>query len=179
MATWIALMGSPRSDGNSARACRDFADWVAFSKPDVDLRVFDVSDMDFEACIGCDICREGYECFRNDDADEMLSVLADAEKLFVFTPVYFAGLPGTFKGLVDRFQPLFWKRLDLKAEGGDLPAKRRAAIVLFGDGDDPHGYEPAVASMRSAFALADFAIEEVQPCIGGATQPDFTALVGG
>ena len=176
MATWVALMGSPRADGNSARACRDFAQWVASNRPDVELRVFEAASMDFDPCIACDICRDDYECFRGDDADEMLAALADAEKLFVFTPVYFAGLPGVFKGLIDRFQPLFWKRLDLKAAGNDLPPKRRAAIVVFGDGEDPHGYEPAVVSMRSAFALADFAIEEVQPCIGGSIEPDFAAL---
>jgi HKD family nuclease len=34
-------MGSPRADGNSARACLDFAQWVASNMPDVELRVFE------------------------------------------------------------------------------------------------------------------------------------------
>ena len=37
---------------------------------------------------------------------------------------------------------------------------------MVGDGGDPHGYEPLVASVRSSMALAGFAIEETVPLIG-------------
>jgi len=176
MATWVVLVGSSRKNGRSAKAAAEFARWVAQKKPQVELEVFSIGQLDLEPCTGCNMCTKTYTCIKEDDANTVLEHVLAAERLVVFTPVYFAGLPAPFKALIDRFQPLFWKRADLKKAGQDLLVKRPASVVVFGEGNDPHGWEPAVVSLRSALALADFALADVQACIGRSAKPDYSAL---
>ena len=82
------------------------------------------------------------------------------------SPIYFAGAPSQLKAVLDRLQPFFWPYLERRKKGEPLPAKRPLSLFVVGDGGDPHGYGPLVASVRSSMALAGFAIEETVPLIG-------------
>ena len=97
---------------------------------------------------------------------QLIDALDGADRVMMAVPVYFAGAPSQMKAVLDRLQPYFWQYLDRKKAG--LPPREKRPLTLFvvGDGGDPHGYEPLVASVRSSMALAGFAIEEIVPLIG-------------
>ena len=86
--------------------------------------------------------------------------------VFVVSPVYFSGAPSQFKAVLDRLQPLFWRRLAIKKSGEPLPRKRPAFLYVVGSGGDPHGYQSLFSEVASSFALADLRVSLMQDFIG-------------
>ncbi len=173
MATWLMINGSPRRNGNSARLVRRIEALVAERYSSVELITISIADLDVSGCNGCEYCRTQGECNISDDMTRVIELLASVGRVIVVTPIYFAGVPSQFKALLDRLQPLFWKRETLKRAGSPLPEKRPVSLFVLGEGGDPHGFEPLIATLRSALALADLKVERVTPLIG--SRPDSLA----
>lgn len=95
----------------------------------------------------------------SDDMDFIHDSMAASVELYVVSPIYFAGVPSQMKAVLDRMQPLFFTRDASKS-------KRKASLVLVGSGGDPHGFDPAVVTTRSALAVAGFGLSKVVACIG-------------
>ncbi|MGN0301450.1 MAG: flavodoxin family protein [Anaerotardibacter sp.] len=164
----ILLVGSPRINGNSAKVITLIEKHFLLECPDDEIIRYDLADLNVTGCNGCDYCRINPCCVIDDDANDVIDEIINADQVYLACPVYFSGVPSQLKALLDRFQPLFWERLELKKSGEELPPKKPLKVYLLGDSmaDDPHGYEPALATIRSAFALANYEIDEVRPYIG-------------
>lgn len=98
-------------------------------------------------------------CFMSDDMKVVREHLDAADELIVVCPVYFAGAPSQMKALMDRLQPYYWSNLR-KAD------KRPMTLHIVGEGGDPHGFDPLIGSVRSAFAVAGFALDSVLDWVG-------------
>ena len=166
MGTWVVINGSPRLNGKCARLIRMLKASIEQSHPEVSLVEYEVGRMDVSGCNGCEFCKTNEECIIEDDMMQFIDDLNKAERVFLVAPIYFAGAPSQLKAVLDRLQPFFWSYLDRKKASRPLPAKRPLSLFVVGDGGDPHGYEPLVASVRSSMALAGFALEETVPLIG-------------
>lgn len=175
----VLIVGSPRINGNSAKAASLLEKHFAFEQPEVQIERFDVADMDITGCNGCDYCQTEGQCIISDGANNILDALDTADVAYLVSPIYFGGVPSQCKAMLDRFQPLFWDRIELKREGKPLPEKRPLKVFLFGDsmGNDPHGYESALVSIRSAFALANFEIVSVKTFIGPKKNLSYESVV--
>ena len=166
MANVVVVVGSPRPNGACAKLARKVMMQLAHVNPEISAEVFSISDYRIDPCNGCEYCRSHNKCVQSDDMTYILETIMNSDHLLVITPVYFASVPSQFKALLDRFQPLFWKRIELKQTNQPLPKKRSAYLCVVGDGEDPHGYEPLVTTIRSALALADYSVDDVQTFIG-------------
>lgn len=165
MADYAIMVGSPRANGTSAKLARKVAVMLEAAHPDAHVHLISAANLGVAGCNGCEYCRNHDGCVIGDDMGEVLSILERADVLLVISPVYFAGAPSQFKAILDRFQPLYWRRKEARASGEELPAKRPAYVCIVGDGGDPHGYDPLVTTLRSALALAGFQIANVQAFI--------------
>lgn len=166
MAKWLIINGSPRINGKSARVVRMLIAQLEATQPEVELGLFEVATSRIEGCNGCEFCETAGTCIYDDDMAGLIEQLDSAQRVLLVAPIYFAGAPSQAKAMLDRMQPYFWPYLERKRTGQPLPAKRPLNLFVVGDGGDPHGYEPLVASVRSSMALAGFAIEEVIPLVG-------------
>lgn len=166
MGTWVVINGSPRLNGKCARTIRMLKMSIEQGYPEVNLVEYEVGCMDVSGCNGCEFCKTNDGCIIEDDMTQFIDDLDTAERVFLVSPIYFAGAPSQLKAVLDRLQPFFWSYLERRKKGKPLPAKRPLSLFVVGDGGDPHGYEPLVASVRSSMALAGFAIEETVPLIG-------------
>ncbi len=166
MTRWVVVNGSPRLNGKSARVVRMLKLLIEQRTPEVELVEFEVGRMDVSGCNGCEFCRTNGECVMDDDMTQFIDELDSADRVLLVVPVYFAGVPSQMKAVLDRLQPYFWPYLERKKAGETLPEKRPLSLFVVGDGGDPHGYDPLVASVRSSMALAGFSIDEVIPLIG-------------
>ena len=166
MAPWVIVNGSPRLNGKSAKVVRMLKMLIGQKHPEVELVEFEVGRMDVSGCNGCEFCAANSECIIEDDMAELIEAIDAAERILLVTPIYFAGAPSQMKAVLDRLQPYFWPYLECRKQG--LPPREKRPLDLFvvGDGGDPHGFEPLVASVRSSMALAGYAIEETVPLIG-------------
>lgn len=166
MAKWLIVNGSPRINGKSARVVRMLIAQLEATQPEVELGLFEVATSQIEGCNGCEFCETAGACIYNDDMTGLIEQLDSVQRVLMVVPIYFAGAPSQAKAMLDRMQPYFWPYLKRKRTGQPLPPKRPLTLFIVGDGGDPHGYEPLVASVRSSMALAGFAIEEVVPLVG-------------
>ena len=97
----VALLGSPRTEGNSSTLAYRLTG-VAAAKG-ADTRVFNLNTLNYRGCQGCNACKTSTDhCVLNDDLTEVLAQVADADVLLLATPVYYGDVTGQLKLFVDR-----------------------------------------------------------------------------
>ena len=183
----VIVVGSPRVDGRSAFLADQLLYACIEECPDDVVSIVSVASTQVGPCTGCDACaretepaggdpmEEGdplaphpavaasdaalHRCVIDDDMPEVRKHLDAADELIVVSPVYFAGAPAQFKCLLDRLQPYY--RSDLRAR-----VKRPMILHVVGEGGDPHGYDPLVGTVMSAFSVAGFRLESIFDWVG-------------
>ena len=183
----VIVVGSPRVDGRSAHLADQLLYACIEECPEDVVSIVSVASTDVRPCCGCDACARAFEpadeepmeegdpltphlliaesnaplhrCVIDDDMAEVRKHLDAADELIVVSPVYFAGPPAQFKALLDRLQP-YW-RSDVRTRG-----KRPMILHVVGEGGDPHGYDPLVGSVRSAFSVAGFELVSIFDWVG-------------
>lgn len=158
MAEIVVIQASPRPNGFSSHVVGLLLERLEEEYSELSIRRFDVSDIAIKGCNGCDYCEAERECIIQDEMAQLIEDLLTADCVFVVSPVYFSGAPSQFKAVLDRLQPLFWRRLAIKKSGEPLPRKRPAFLYVVGSGGDPHGYQSLFSEVASSFALADLRV---------------------
>ncbi|MBI4642180.1 MAG: flavodoxin family protein [Deltaproteobacteria bacterium] len=119
-----AVLGSPRSQGNSSTLAHKFLETAR--ELGAEVRVYPLNLMNFQGCQGCGACKANIEtCIQEDDLAPVLEAVKAADVLVMASPVYFGDLSGQLKCFFDRtysyFNPDFSSR---------LPGGKKAVIVL-------------------------------------------------
>lgn len=97
----LLINGSPRKDGNTARALNEVAS--ALNAEGVETEIVNLGTKPVQGCISCYRCRELKRCALNDDLyNAVRSKLETADGLIVGTPVYYASPNGSLIALLDR-----------------------------------------------------------------------------
>lgn len=162
----LIVCGSPRKHGVSARYASQLAKELEAAGEAV--RVWRVADHRVGGCIGCEGCRGGsFSCVIGDDMQELYALLAEARRVELVAPVYFAGPTAQMKAVLDRLQPLWERRRGPKAlPGAAAEPKRPVRLHVIGAGGDPFGFAPLETIVRSSFGAAGFAVVEVADRVG-------------
>ena len=108
----LIISASPRKEGNSDLLCDEFARGAREAGHDVEK--IRLAEKNVGYCSGCYACQKLKKCVRNDDANEIVDkmldadviVLAgkmlDADVIVLATPVYFYSMDAQLKALIDR-----------------------------------------------------------------------------
>lgn len=131
MGTWVVINGSPRLNGKCARIIRMLKMSIEQSYPEVNLVEYEVGRMDISGCNGCEFCKTNDECIIEDDMTQLIDDLDMAERVFLVSPIYFAGAPSQLKAVLDRLQPFFWPYLERRKKGG-APTSKASVVVVCG-----------------------------------------------
>ena len=99
----LVLNGSPRPKGETARMVAAFCEEAGAHGHDV--KVFDVCKMDIHGCIACEFChgKGAGRCAQRDDMEKIYVELADTQMLVLASPIYYHGISGQLKCVIDRF----------------------------------------------------------------------------
>ena len=182
----VIVVGSPRPDGRSALLADELFNACIEECPEDGVSIVSVASLEVGPCCGCDACRVATEapeklpeaddnlamipevvesgavlhrCVIRDDMTDVRKHLDAADELIVVSPVYFAGAPAQLKALMDRLQPYYWSGLRKKV-------RRPMVLHVVGEGGDPHGFEPLIGTVRSAFSCVGFELELVLDWVG-------------
>lgn len=182
----VIIVGSPRPDGRSASLADELFNACIDECPEDGVSIVSVASTEVAPCVGCEACAQAldeapdaiaegdplepcesiassdaalHQCVIDDDMPEVRKHLDAADELIVVSPVYFSGAPSQLKALLDRMQPYFHST----ARRGE---KRPLVLHVVGEGGDPHGFEPLIGVVRSAFAVAGFELEMVLDWVG-------------
>ena len=99
----LVLNGSPRPQGSTAKMVSVFKETAEAKGHEVVC--FNVCKMNIKGCLACEYCHgKGHgECVQKDDMREIYTALKDAEMLVLAAPIYYHGISGQLKCVIDRF----------------------------------------------------------------------------
>lgn len=115
----LLINGSPNRNGCTNRALKEVE--KTLREEGIETQIFQIGDSPVRGCNGCNACEKIGRCIHDDDpANEMLSLIKEADGIVVGTPVYYSGANGALCALLDR---IFY------AGGKELAGKPAAAVV--------------------------------------------------
>ena len=151
----IALMGSPRDRSNT-----DILTDIAIEhaeKAGASVHKFSVSTINIEPCIGCLRCNMLGKCANTKDAwTDFAFKWREADGLLLAAPVYFHGIPGQMKCILDRFRSFLHVKMGMeKLDYGSRPYKAKNAAIILVQG------EPSGDDYRSALDTLEFFVNKM------------------
>lgn len=137
----LVLNGSPRPNGNTKGMVEAFGEGAAAAGHQVD--VVDVCRLRIGGCLACEYCHtKGHgSCVRKDDMQEVYTLLKEAEMLVIASPIYYHGISGQLKCVIDRFYAA--------AYPVKPPHLKKVAMIL--SSGDANMYDGATFSYRGDF----------------------------
>jgi multimeric flavodoxin WrbA len=72
-----------------------------------EIAYISLKNKDLRFCIGCLSCQKTQRCVLKDDAVEIAEKVKNADTLVFVTPIYYYGMSGQMKTLLDRLNPLY------------------------------------------------------------------------
>ncbi|OGU00842.1 MAG: NADPH-dependent FMN reductase [Geobacteraceae bacterium GWC2_48_7] len=95
------LLGSPRTEGNSASIAMRFIDKAR--KLGAETSVFELNRLSYRGCQGCYACKKALDhCVLKDDLTEVLNSVKVSDVVFLASPVYYGDVSAQLKGFMDR-----------------------------------------------------------------------------
>ena len=133
----VLIISSSLRDGSNSQALADaFAEGASDAGHITEKITLKGKDIRF--CIGCLSCQKNGRCFIDDDAQEIVRKMHDADVLAFASPIYYFGISGQLKTLLDRANPLY---------GGDYHF-RSVYLLLTAAEDSESTPEKAVECIR-------------------------------
>lgn len=157
----LVLNGSPRPNGNTAKMVAAFREGAESVGSDV--TVVEVCKKEIHGCIACEYCHTqgNGKCVQKDDMIEIYDVLKDVDMLVLASPIYYHGISGQLKCVIDRFY---------SAAYPTGPKKLKKAAMFLNSGASRQ-YEGAKYSYENNF-LGYLRLKNMGfvTCAGGVTQ---------
>ncbi len=137
----LVLNGSPRPNGNTKGMIEAFREGAVLAGHQVD--VMDVCRMTINGCLACEYChtKGRGECVQKDDMQKIYALLKEAEMLVLASPIYYHGVSGQLKCVLDRFY---------SAAYPSRPPKLKKVAMILSSGD-ANMYDGAMFSYQGDF----------------------------
>jgi multimeric flavodoxin WrbA len=105
----LGIYGSARKDGNSDHLLDKALEGAESSGASI-LRIY-ARDLHISGCRACGGCEKTGKCVLKDDMISVYPQFEEADIIFLASPVYFYGVTGQVKLLIDRAQAMWSKRM--------------------------------------------------------------------
>lgn len=119
--TKVVLINGSNRIGNTNYLLKRISDKID------DTEMISLRDKRIEYCRGCLACHNVNRCIIEDDVNEIINKLVEADLIIFGVPNYFDNVSGLFKNFVDRLHPLY------KSE---LIANKKVIFVYVGGGNE-------------------------------------------
>lgn len=119
----LAISCSPRIKGNTVTILEEALRGARDEKADVEL--YSISGKNIQPCDGCWDCARTGQCHIADDMQELYEKMVKADGIIFGTPIYYWGMTGQAKTLMDR-------TIALSKPGRNLTNKVAGVVVVAG-----------------------------------------------
>lgn len=147
----LAILGSPRK-GNSEILINEALN--ALSIFNYNITIVKVCELKISGCSACDGCSSSGVCIVDDDMTKIYPLLKESQRIIIATPIFFFGVPGQFKLLIDRCQALWYEKYVLKRTVG-LPGRKALVILVGGMKKGEIGVTCAEATIKAFLRTID------------------------
>jgi multimeric flavodoxin WrbA len=129
MSTIVAIVASPRKEGNSSTLVKEMV--VSAKQNGNEVKVHYLNTLsNVKGCQACMACKKTGKCVLKDDVAQILEDIRGADGIILSTPLYFSEANGQFRLLQDRF----FSFLDGTMRSNLPPGKKVATVVTCGSG---------------------------------------------
>ena len=97
---FVIINGSMRKMGNTEIMSEYFIKEI--KNKNHDACIINLSDRVVNPCRGCDYCKNNHNCIIDDEGNYIIEEIKKANVIVFSTPVYWAGMTGALKNLIDR-----------------------------------------------------------------------------
>ncbi len=137
----VTLLGSAKKKGNTATALG----WVQDELKSLNHEVESIylNSKTINGCLGCAKCKDKPDeigCVQNDDAEEILTKIIDADLTIFTSPLYFWGATSQLKSIIDRSWSLVTNYH--QPNHTSLVENKRQALLVTGGGEYDNNAEP-------------------------------------
>jgi len=123
----LGISTSPRIKGNSELLLREAL--AGAESAGAHIEYIHLSDYNIAPCIECNACYTTGTCQIQDDYQQLLKKMLDADRLIFATPVFFMTVCAQAKMLIDRGQCLWANKYVLKKQLISTERDRRAMVI--------------------------------------------------
>ncbi len=146
----LGLFGSPRKGGNTDLLLAEALKGAAAAGATVEE--IHLSDCKITPCLGCLGCFKGGACVIADEMQGIYPRLLNADIVILASPIFFYGVTGWAKAMVDRIQALWARKYVLHdPELGKEGVKRRGFFISVGGTKGQRMFEGAVLTVKYFF----------------------------
>lgn len=99
----VAFNGSPKSEGNTYTAIKIVAEEL--EKEGIEVEIIHTGNKAIRGCMACNGCsrNKNEKCvIDNDEVNEWIQKMKEADGLILGSPVHYSGIAGTMKSFLDR-----------------------------------------------------------------------------
>ena len=151
----IGLLGSPLSDGNTAK----LLDRALKGAEDAGCMVEKilVTSLDFQACEEMMFCKDHDTCIMDDDMQQLYPKFKEMDSPIIATPVMTMGIPGKLKSMMDRFQVFFMAKYMRKKPfiSKERRVERRGLFICISGMKIPEVFVGAKLTVKAFFDIID------------------------
>ena len=124
----LAIHGSPRK-GNTEILLNEAI--KNCEKTIHEITIINPCYLNISGCTACDECKDTGQCIIRDDMERVYPLLRDSDRIIIASPIFFFGIPGQFKLIIDRCQ-CFWYEKYVSKRSISKKINRKALILLVG-----------------------------------------------
>jgi len=151
----IGLLGSPLSDGNTAK----LLDRALKGAEDAGCTVekIEIASLDFQSCMEMLFCKDHDTCIMDDDMQQLYPKFKDMDALIIATPVMTMGIPGKLKSMMDRFQVFFMAKYMRKKPfiSKERRAERKGLFICISGMNIPEVFVGVKLTVKAFFDIID------------------------
>jgi len=124
----LAFCGSPRKDGNTSVVLEEFLKGAQMEGAEVQR--IDLADFSIAPCRECLACFEDGQCILPDDMEPVYPRLLAADIVVLASPIFFYGVTGWAKAMIDRTQALWARKYVLHDPSLNKEGKARKGFFI-------------------------------------------------
>ena len=147
----LGIAGSPRRRGNTELLLDKALEGA--SKNGASAEKVIVRNLKISPCIECNYCFTAGECIIDDDMQSVYPKLLESDRLVFASPIFFMGITGWAKAMVDRCQALWAKKYILKESvvESDKAERRKGVFISVGGTGGNMLFEGAIRAVKIFF----------------------------
>lgn len=147
---FLGIFGSPRRGGNTEILLEETLKGAEKEGAEVD-RIY-LTDYAITSCKECHGCDQTGQCVILDDMQKIYPELLKSDIIILASPIFFYGVTGWAKALIDRSQALWAKKYLLKDPSlGKEGRKRKGFFISVGATKGPRVFEGAILTVKYFF----------------------------
>lgn len=145
----LGISTSPRPNSNSALLLRQALTGAEAANATVEY--IHLADFKIGPCIECNSCYTTGTCRLEDDYQQLLQKILDADRLIFATPIFFMTVCAQAKALIDRGQCLWAQKYVLKKQLFPEESDRRAMVIAVGGSKGTKMFDCIRLTMKTYF----------------------------